>query len=96
MAKNQFADKMAKAASRKKICPVCNTEINPIKMVASFKDDTGKPAESAPKAICPSSYFGRSARIKDTIIFFVFCSSLGSSEKAFILLLKNDAPHTIG
>ncbi len=39
MAKNQFADKMAKAASRKKICPVCNTEINPIKMVASFKDD---------------------------------------------------------
>lgn len=39
MAKNQFADKNAKAASKKKICPVCNTEITPIKMVASFKDE---------------------------------------------------------
>lgn len=39
MAKNQFADKSAKQASKKKICPVCNSEITPIKMVNSFKDE---------------------------------------------------------
>lgn len=39
MAKNQFADKVAKAAARKKICPVCNTEINNIKMVNSYKEE---------------------------------------------------------
>ncbi|NUQ81465.1 MAG: hypothetical protein HUU10_07640 [Bacteroidetes bacterium] len=39
MAKNQFADKTAKAASKKKICPVCNSEITPIKLINAYKDD---------------------------------------------------------
>ncbi len=35
MAKNQFADKTSKAASKKRICPVCNSDITPVMVVAS-------------------------------------------------------------